>query len=353
MHLDYPVRPRGVRFATSQADTDRLPDGLAQPRANYRIAFKDEFSGPGSRPDHRLWAAPSGQRLQRLRGPRRQAGADGVHDLPELGAGKMIKASLQCEVPVQVRLHRGPLLRPRRTGDDGGGHFHWHSYPRGDHWAFNGRSNVPEERARDYVSFVCRGGDARRQRARWLDTLGVEMQYIETFINRPDEYQLYWWVYHSTHPRVAERACAADPVVYSGLHWGTVGIARDEDVAHTLGVEWTPSGHRGFLNGEPYPGYFLGPALLSPGHYAHYGHSDRSVFKPAIIRYTGRDEISDTGLVDSTVSHVYQGFGMSWHPGNTRDPDDRPSGWSSTVEVDYIRVYQPVDRYSSETRTYR
>ena len=346
VHLDYPIRPRGVRFATSQADTDRLPGALAQPRANYRIAFRDEFSGPdGSRLDHRLWAAPTGNDCSfGVRGGRL---ALTVSTTCLSAAGRMIKASLQSRFQYKYGYIEG-RFHGLRTGDEGGGHFHWHSYPRGDHWAFNGRSNVPEERARDYVSFVCRGGDARRQRARWLDTLGVEMQYIETYRNEPDDHR-YWWVYHSTHPFTAERDCDDDPVVYSGLHWANVYIAEaDKEAAHTVGVEWTPSGHRGFVNGRRYTGYFFSQRPI----FAHYGYSESDAKPPTIYRYEGTGKVVD-GLVASTVSHVYQGFGMSWTPGSTKETDERPSGWSDTVEIDYIRVYQPVDRYASETRTYK
>ena len=68
-HIDYEIRPMGKEFITTQTDLDNLPAGLSQPKENYQIIFRDEFSEMGGpeKLDHRLWSIDVGMPCNRIR----------------------------------------------------------------------------------------------------------------------------------------------------------------------------------------------------------------------------------------------------------------------------------------------
>ena len=66
---DFGFVPRGVKFKTTQGDINTLPDTLSQPKENYQIIFKDDFSKDGGleQIDHRLWGFNMGMPCNNIR----------------------------------------------------------------------------------------------------------------------------------------------------------------------------------------------------------------------------------------------------------------------------------------------
>ena len=101
------------------------------------------------------------------------------------------------------------------------------------------------------------------------------MQYLElNNLFHDVAYSETWWVFHVNDVSGA-RSCHDDPKIYSGLWWDTHHF-KPEDFSNggsiTIGVEWTPSGYRGFVNGSPYEGYkgFFPPGPPPPAPYNEY-----------------------------------------------------------------------------------
>ena len=348
-HIDYGFRPREVAFTTTQEDLDNLPDGLEQAKENYQVIFKDEFSQPGSyeKLDHRLWDIIVGSNCSI------SINEDGFLHLKASTAclnarGRVISPSVKARLEyrygyIEGRVRNLPTGNPERAGN-----FWWSSYhKRGNYWALKHLKKIGK--GRDFYNFICRGNSASRKRKRWLDALGVEMQYMELF-NTGQRSSLAWLVYHSTEPKHALPCHPYLPggrEIFSGLKWYTFFFPGDlaSDQSFTIGMEWTPSGHRGFINGVPYSGL---PENSNNIH--EYGYSYPG--ETGIYGYE-TSPLHESGLIDRSVSHGHQSLSFTLGTYPKHAPSSLPEGWEENVEIDYIRVYQPRDKYQGYPKTYK
>ena len=331
----YSVRPRGIEFPTTQADIDLLPDGLSQDKDNYEVIFKDEFTEPL---DHRRWIIRRGNPCNRIRTE------DGkLH----LTLYKDCVSSRGIMVPIAII--------PRLKFKYGYIEIHFSSIPVGKKGAMvgvNSYGNVggafgpPTDeipRNKTLYKFICRGDDRAKKRARWLHTMGMEMQLIEMFKNTRTKANA-WWVFHSMHVGAGERChdYSGVPRIYSGLLWDTM-TWKPNKRSYTVGLEWTPSGYRGYINGVPYN--------QKETQYGEYGYALSDVTPVYGYQYFS---IPESNLMPRSVSHTFQEFKMtlSTHPNVDGDPSRLPDDWESSLVVDYFRVYQPKDDYTTETKVY-
>ena len=343
-HIDYEIRPMGKEFITTQTDLDNLPAGLSQPKENYQIIFRDEFSEMGGpeKLDHRLWSIDVGMPCNRIRTQEGalhfRVGSDCTPERYVSVARVELRPKLEYRYGyVEAKFLDLPTGSPARAGS-----FGWNSFGRRARTDLSGFAE-----GKDYRSFLCRGGSAARKRARWLDTFGIEMQYLELNNEFYDAYSTTWWVFHLQNTSDA-KSCHDDPKIFSGLWWNTYYF-KPEDFSNggsiTIGVEWTPSGYRGFVDGRAYTGY----EGYSPPSYRVYGYS-----RPggSAVYYYGYLPFPASKLLNSTISHNYQNmkFNLKSYPvGNS---EDLPEGWEESAKIDYIRVFQPKDKYASFTKSY-
>ena len=332
-HLDYGIEPKGIEFVTTQNDIDRLPDGLSQTKENYQIIFRDEFSQPGGykKLDPRLWRIYVGKPCHQFES------IDGALHIKASTtclskAGKIVSPTIKSQLEyrygyAEARFHRLPV-----GNADGSGHFMWASYHvRGHYWALRKHQKIGE--GKDFFNFVCRGNNLYRKRQRWLATLGVEMQHLELY-SSSSTISKAWWVYHTMQPGIADHCYDTPniPDIYSGLYWelfrfDNASFANGK--TFTLGVEWTPSGYRGFLNGVPYSGNTDPNYTYIPNVFREYGFSVPGT--SSIYGYAST-AIPQSGLIDRTVSHLHQGFafrvGPSGGKGNM-DPANVDENWQA------------------------
>ena len=344
-HIDYEIRPRGKEFVTSQRDLDDLPAGLSQAKENYQIIFRDEFSEEGGveKLDHRLWSIDKGMPCNRIRmqdgalhfrvGPDcRPEGRDGV-------AFVVLRSKLEYRYGyIEAKFLDLPTGDPVKEV----GSFGWSSWGRGALTDIDGFAE-----GKDYRSFLCRGNSAARKRARWLNTIGVEMQFLElNNLYYPDRSHA-WMVFHLQGTYSAEN-CHRDRQIYSGLWWNNYQFrpgyfSRNKSIS--IGIEWTPSGYRAFIDGRPYGG-FQGS---DPPSYQTYGYS-----LPGGSPIMGYRHIPlpASGLIDSTVSHNYQNIKFNLKSFPILKAPELPEGWEESAQIDYIRVYQPKDKYADFPKSY-
>ena len=57
-----------------------------------------------------------------------------------------------------------------------------------------------------------------------------------------------------------------------------------------------------------------------------------------------------SGLIERNVSHIYQDLNIGFAHGIS---SVYPEGWRDDMKIDYFRVYQPIDKYQSETKNYK
>ena len=326
-HLDYEIRPRGIEFISTQADLDALPDGLSQAKQNYQIIFRDEFSNEGGPEvlDPRLWNVVNAKECSHIESKDGFLHLQLTKNCPQR---IFFNATLQYKYGyMEVAFRRLP-----NGNSDNAGNFLFNSYVRGFPISDRVRSEL-----------WCGGADIARKRRLWLSTEGTEMQYLElntiTLPGADSGVGYAWWVFHLRRRGKAE-ACDTDGYIPSGVYWDSFYFGNNSfsgDDIFRIAVEWTPSGYRGFLNGETY--------VSQNSAYQEYGYRVNSTVY-TIVPTPG------SNLIGSTVSHAYQSIKifMSSYPkfnGSLLSED-----WEINAEIDYIRVYQPKDKYAGETKVY-
>ena len=240
----------------------------------------------------------------------------------------MIKSRLEYRYGyIEGRVRNLPTGNSEKAGN-----FWWSSYHK--RGKLKHRKNIGQ--GRDFYNFICRGNSASRKRKRWLDVFGVEMQYMELF-NIDEDLSRAWLVYHSTEPKVAQPChdISGEPRIYSGLKWYTFFFPEHlaSDQSFTVGMEWTPSGHRGFINGVPYSGFPTGSNAVHEYGYSYPRFTDIYGYEIS--------QLHESGLIDRSVSHSYQSLSFTLGSYPKRAGLSLPEGWEEQVEIDYIRVYQP------------
>ena len=186
------------------------------------------------------------------------------------------------------------------------------------------------------MDFICRGNNRLVLRKRWLTIFGTEMQFLEMSQNRGN-YSAGWTVFHSMDPFAAQSCYNGTVNIYSGVLWKNLLFRKGD--THTFGMEWTPSGYRIFIDGVRYNSGFL----------QEYGYP--LDYNSGIYGYNAT-YMDTSGSIGRTVSHNTQT--MSFLLDNTHVPLNHglPADWKQELYLDYIRVYQPLDKYSGETKVY-
>ena len=328
-HLGYEIRPRGIEFVTTQADLDALPDGLSQAKQNYQIIFRDEFSkerGPEVI-DSRLWHVL--MKRNKSAGCNRFESRDGLLYL-KLSKDCSRRVALHSALEYKYGYMEAAFRLLPNGRSMGLGNFLFNSYARKFPLDGNTRRNV-----------WCGGTNIARKRARWLSTYGVEKQYLE--LNEKYSFSKAWWVFHLDDHKRAEK-CDSDRYMQSGVYWDLFYFYPTNfsgDDVFIMGVEWTPSGYRGFFNGEVYS-----------GHSSYYGEAEYKEYGYTVNNAYGfiSQPIPSSNLIGRTVSHAYQNIRIFMS--RVSSADELPNDWEISAEVDYIRVYQPKDKYAGQTRVY-
>ena len=271
MQIDYGYTPRGIKFTTTDADREALPTGLSQAKENYKIIFKDDFSGTGGLEslDHRLWFIRKGNPCNSFRRVNGQLTLSMDFSPTCRFAVEMSPKVAFKYGYFELRISRTPHSRNGDMDQPYGAIFYWYSAPRLGR-AVGGIRVVERPAKKTLWDFICRGDDSVKKRQRWFNAVGAELQFVET-IHRGDYYKYPrgWWVFHTSLDNGLVTRChrSSGRHMYSGLllkNW----TFRAHEVFH-LGLEWTPSGWRTYLNGEPYQG--MGGA--GSKYYREYGHS--------------------------------------------------------------------------------
>ena len=335
-------------FVTNQVDLDNLPNGLSQARENYEIVFRDEFSKEGGPEvlDERLWSLGGGANCNGFESK------DGALNLEVSKGcvnprGKVIRVILYSKFEYKYGYFEAFLRGVPSGNPDGGSQVLLSSW---------GRRPISQTNLTDkkFIDYVCGGSNRLRKRQLWLNSYGVEKQYVE--LRNLVEYSFYWWVFHSFNPQRA-KACHKDislRPIYSGLLWNTAFFYPSDSPNGgqlRVGIEWTPSGYLAFSNGVPYGGNVSYGGSPS-GNFQEYGYSvPLSDSYTAIYRYRNTP-IPANRFINRTVSHAPQGLMivLEAFPGNTAA--NIKDGWEESVEIDYIRVYQPKDKYAGFEKSY-
>ena len=332
-HLDYEIKPKGKEFVTSEADLDNLPEGLSQAKENYQIIFRDEFSQDGGPEvlDSRLWrgtllSLDSCHRFENVDGALHLGISSSCTAAVAEGAGKAVQLQSNFEYKYGY-IEAGFRL----LASEGIGAFFWNSWPR--------TARAKHVREDDYDIWCNRGQSLLNKRMRWLHLHGVEMQYLELTGKSTARFSGPWVFHVDENERAAK--CNSDWSIFSGLYWKNFDVRPSYftgDQPFRLGVEWTPAGYRGFENGESTEGQ------NGRGIYYHYGYGHPAADQPSPLgdyqQSGGGITIPSSNLIQRSVSHAYQ-F-IRFHL----------SGRGNEVVIDYIRVYQPKDKYAGETKNY-
>ena len=349
--LNYGYTPRGIKFTTTDEDRDALPSGLSQAKENYKIIFKDDFSKTGGleKLDHRLWFLLKGRPCHSFQ----MANGDLTIDMSTTclsAAGNIVNVELIPKVAFkygyfELRISRMPHARNGNINKPYGPILYYYTAPS------LGRnvSGIKVGTNKTLWDFVCRGNDSVKKRKRWLNVVGGEFQFVESIYWGTDNmsYPEGWWVFHtSLDSGLVTRCHTGNRPMYSGILLKNWTFQAHEVLQ--LGMEWTPSGWRAYLNGSPYEGM----SYDGKKYYGEYGHS-----APGHTGVYGYEYVlfPSSGLLERHVSHIYQTFsiGLTHGSSGNGNPAGYPTGWTDNIKIDYFRVYQPIDKYQSETKNYR
>ena len=378
-HIDYEVKPRGKDFITDQAILNTLPEGLTKPKADYQVIFRDEFDEEGGieKLDHRLWTARYGIACNQFRqegGVIRLRVADNCRSTDENGKSHRRRPSITTTGKFEYKYGYIEARFQRVPSTSAGTSFFTSWGARSG--LFSSESTAWSNR-NTYHSFMCRGNNPQSKRMRWLTSQGVEMQYLEI---SSESSPVVWWVYHLLDVHYAHHRCHTYPDsrrppsfhgIHSGLLWATHQFTP-EDNQIVIGVEWTPAGYKGFINGKHYKGWNYNRSEPDDpdnplGKIGEYGYSTNYVnydkypfpiINTKIFGYVPLDipnyddadpdnpGCSQPGncIIDRTVSHTYQNIviTMSASPAQGISSEN----WEEITEIDYIRVFQPRYKYS-------
>ena len=378
VNTDYPIRPRGLTFTTTQAYTDALPNGLSQNRANYKLIFQDEFSkneGGFKGLDRRLWTGylnDCNTKTKTQDGVLRLVVSDECAFIAPPGDGTpgrhpFVRLTTAGRFEYRYGYFEVRLLRliDASSSTTDFGISQWGRYKNSDRAAYA---------SDEFRRYLCRGNDALAKRKRYLSMWGTEMQFMETRVYGSGawRYPMGWLVFHldgwspyncHTYPSVSGRnpgirsghlvdtfyfpsdaSVWQSPLDVSSLPFGQSHAQRiiASDASFTIGMEWTPAGYKFFLNGQPHP------SLPSRRFYA-YGFATTQNTQTYV--YDPQTVPAD-GFIRQSVSHAHQGIQLVLFdlPTAYYTP---PEGWEQKVYVDHIRVYQPQDKYATVTPTYQ
>ena len=195
--------------------------------------------------DHRLWTLSKGNPCNNIKVE------DGVLKIEIRGdcrsdGGKVTPVNIISNIEYKYGYMEAKISKPLTGEPNNYGIMNWSSYGRGESLIL---LTPNDSESRMLRNFLCRGNNRSALRKRWLDNLGVEYQYLEMF-NNHGAYSSSWMVFHSIRPRSGEKCYDGTREIYSGVYFADVELYPGD--GYTLGVEWTPSGYRIFINGIPY-----------------------------------------------------------------------------------------------------
>ena len=201
--------------------------------------------------------------------------------------------------------------------------------------------------------------------------LPMEINVFEYFPERKRELTNYFYNYHpyiyyrDTEPRYASnwtRYCITNPP--AGINFWTAEQCADRtSLTVTKGLEWTPRGYRMLVKVEGLHDDFI---VISKGNTRLHRRRATSVTAPVTytagaVRYTGTDrdpffeflepEDADSVLTRFTIGHMplRVDFG-SWRGFGNHGGEDATT--AAKMKIDYVRVFQPRNRYSDMEPVY-
>ena len=366
----YPIYPRSTSFKTTQEYRDSLPLGLTQNKENYELVFQDEFNRTGSEEqlNPRIWyTAKEDCHRVKLRDGSLQLG------LTKACAGSNYQMLTRGRFEFLYGYLEAKFLELPTVGDYPNSRFHLSSYERGAgyHYPPGVRDYVCYPRPAEGATNLSAKPIAKRKRL--LHTHGVEMQFpeMENFSGGSD---YAWFIFYTNgrwlknchrYPTELGRSAGITSSIYlenfefptRKADWGRVLTSDsttpppshkhlDNNGHFTFGMEWTPAGYKFFINGKPYEGF----KSLPGNEYLEGGYSTRANIQ---LYNFNRVAFNPSELIRRTVSHSYQYITFTLGYPGLVDTAISNNTEVLFVKVDYIRVYQPKDRYAFVTKEYR
>ena len=322
----YPPKP-----TTTASDRDTLPGGLHYNRSQYDLMMRDEFNG--TELDESIWT------LDVSKGGNR-----------EVSDGKLIMNSdnlrwggRHCEIPGTSLTTRGKLeftygyleIAYTHIPYTQGAYIGHYILSDGRYWGGNGGdATLPPEIA-GTGSFTLKDN---------LTIRGLEIDIFEYFAR---QFTTADFVIHygkgSAPAKCVDHGSAADySDFYSGgkawkpWHWSFRD--RSTTTPTIFAMEWTPSGYRIFLAGRRVP-------------FVNYQCSETTVG----YQYSTFRADYGNSIIARGVSHAPQNISLVGVFRYLRGPAQAlcNSALDTTVEIDYVRLWQPRNNYSDVTKIYR
>ena len=352
----------------NEAALDALPGKLVQPKANYEMVFAEEFEGDtGRRPsgacegglsnlDRDKWNVTDGwcktvdaadQPCENMR--------DGYYEMSYFpGCASTIQT-------VGKFSYKYGYLETQYTVDLEESFQQNMNMVIGDPW-----------RALKYAAQ--KYGVPLTNYEQMSRFLPIEINLFEYFPERKRELTNWFYNYHPyihyphTEPRYASnwtRFCDDAGQGVRQLNFFTVAQCRErESVTVTKGLEWTPRGYRMLVKVKDLHDDFIVVNKRSTPVQRRRATSRGTPtgFERHVTRYTGRSrdrfyEFLEPGdpesvLIQFSIGHMPLSvhFGTWRGFGSTVPPDDNVA--RAKMKIDYLRVFQPIDRYSSMEPVY-
>jgi len=373
MHWELRLPQSIIDERRTTAIMDSLPDKLVQPKANYELVFVEEFDGEYNSTDHGLSNLHSA--LWNYR--------------PKKGTQHVALDGTPC-AEVRDGWYRFSKNRQRGCGH-GIGTLGKFNYKYG-YIEIKFRYNTVN-RSRYYVNYAAAvglspGGHFQHHlHGIDLDTLEEELKFdhqemdIFELIPQSDNTVISHLYFNFDHDALFP---AAQPIkfnwrsrvrksrLYDWEGGGDVKASGDH-ITQTIGVEWTPAGYRFMqrMDGiESLSGRRLQPGQMqvlrkdwieirqrperqdADGNFAGWHTNEVKISVSKKNQYFTHldDDDPDSVLIQFAVAHRPQEMGIGvWGPG-ARDAKD---GITTRFEIDYVRVFQPKDRYASMEPVYQ
>ena len=326
-------------FTTKQSHIDSLPDGLSYEKSKYEIVFEDDFLGTGDMRslNDKLWFS---NREENLCGA--SISNSNLHMEISDRCRKVFYINTEGKFEyiygyfeVKFTNVMNKALKTRRFNV-----ISWGRYSTLDEIAKSTLGGY----ATMLFEHICDGNDRVAKVSRYTSILGIEMDIFEFVSN----WRQAHFVFHYGNAYEGND-CHNPGGIDSGM-WPfdhTFGSYPQtpwpKSVSYKIGFEWTPKGYKIFRNnrrGSPYAAY--------TGEFQHYGVHTRN--NTDLYRYLDAGSVGD--YIQEGISHAPQNILIAFFIDNANTVSIPPEE-NSIMSIDYIRVYQPRNRYSDMDKVYK
>lgn len=203
--------------------------------------------------------------------------------------------------------------------------------------------------------------------------LPIEINLFEYFPERRRELTNYFYNYHPyiyyphTEPRYASnwtRFCYTGSLTTHANYFTEEQCAQREALTVTKGLEWTPRGYRMLVKVQDLHDDFtvVSKGRTSLGRQRARTRSTPTHYADSVTQYTGttRDgffEFLEPGNPDSVltqfaIGHAPMHIWLDAWRGFGNEPDPENNLTTVRMKIDYVRVFQPRDRYADMEPVY-